>query len=295
MKKIAFLLAALMLLTAGLAGCGGNSDVGADTPDNSQSDVQDPADSGEAGPEDAAAPAGDAVARIKDAGKIVMLTNAQFPPFEYTDDAGAPVGVDPDLAQAIADELGVELEIIDMDFDGLVDALKAGKGDFIAAGFTVSEERLKEVDFSTEYVTSAQMVVIPKGSDLAADDAALSGKTISVQEGTTGDFYASGDQDMTASQIADANVLRFKSGIEAGMAVASGKADAMIIDELPATKIVESQSDALELLPTKLTDEQYAFAVNKGCEDLLEVINKVLTEKIDDGTVDSLVNQHMGV
>ncbi len=287
MKKIAFLLAALMLLTAGLAGCGGNSDVGADTPDNSQSDVQDPADSG--------APAGDAVARIKDAGKIVMLTNAQFPPFEYTDDAGAPVGVDPDLAQAIADELGVELEIIDMDFDGLVDALKAGKGDFIAAGFTVSEERLKEVDFSTEYVTSAQMVVIPKGSDLAADDAALSGKTISVQEGTTGDFYASGDQDMTASQIADANVLRFKSGIEAGMAVASGKADAMIIDELPATKIVESQSDALELLPTKLTDEQYAFAVNKGCEDLLEVINKVLTEKIDDGTVDSLVNQHMGV
>ncbi len=295
MKKIAFLLAALMLLTAGLAGCGGNSDVGADTPDNSQSDVQDPADSGEAEPEDAAAPAGDAVARIKDAGKIVMLTNAQFPPFEYTDDAGAPVGVDPDLAQAIADELGVELEIIDMDFDGLVDALKAGKGDFIAAGFTVSEERLKEVDFSTEYVTSAQMVVIPKGSDLAADDAALSGKTISVQEGTTGDFYASGDQDMTASQIADANVLRFKSGIEAGMAVASGKADAMIIDELPATKIVESQSDALELLPTKLTDEQYAFAVNKGCEDLLEVINKVLTEKIDDGTVDSLVNQHMGV
>ena len=205
------------------------------------------------------------------------------------------MGVDPDLAQAIADELGVELEIIDMDFDGLVDALKAGKGDFIAAGFTVSEERLKEVDFSTEYVTSAQMVVIPKGSDLAADDAALSGKTISVQEGTTGDFYASGDQDMTASQIADANVLRFKSGIEAGMAVASGKADAMIIDELPATKIVESQSDALELLPTKLTDEQYAFAVNKGCEDLLEVINKVLTEKIDDGTVDSLVNQHMGV
>jgi len=129
----------------------------------------------------------------------------------------------------------------------------------------------------------------------AARDAALSGKTISVQEGTTGDFYASGDQDMTASQIADANVLRFKSGIEAGMAVASGKADAMIIDELPATKIVEAQSDALELLPTKLTDEQYAFAVNKGCEDLLEVINKVLTEKIDDGTVDSLVNQHMGV
>jgi len=295
MKKIAFLLAALMLLTAGLAGCGGSSDAGADTPDNSQSDVQEPADSGEADPEDAAEPAGDAVARIKDAGKIVMLTNAQFPPFEYTDDAGAPVGVDPDLAQAIADELGVELEIIDMDFDGLVDALKAGKGDFIAAGFTVSEERLKEVDFSTEYVTSAQMVVIPKGSDLAADDAALSGKTISVQEGTTGDFYASGDQDMTASQIADANVLRFKSGIEAGMAVASGKADAMIIDELPATKIVEAQSDALELLPTKLTDEQYAFAVNKGCEDLLEVINKVLTEKIDDGTVDSLVNQHMGV
>ena len=303
MKKIAFLLAALMLLTAGLAGCGGSDGAGAGTPDDSQADAQAPTDAGSSDAKDSGADADagadaageGAVDRIKAAGKIVMLTNAQFPPFEYTDDAGNPVGVDPDLAQAIADELGVELEIVDMDFDGLVDALKANKGDFIAAGFTISEERMKEVDFSVEYVTSAQMVVIPKGSDLAADDAALSGKTISVQEGTTGDFYASGDQDMTSSTIADANVLRFKSGIEAGMAVASGKADAMIIDELPATKIVEAQSDTLELLPTKLTDEQYAFAVNKGCEDLLEVINKVLGDMAANGKVDELVNTHMGV
>ena len=130
MKKIAFLLAALMLLTAGLAGCGGSDGAGAGTPDNSQADAQAPTDAGSSDAKDSGADADagadaageGAVDRIKAAGKIVMLTNAQFPPFEYTDDAGNPVGVDPDLAQAIADELGVELEIVDMDFDGLVDA-----------------------------------------------------------------------------------------------------------------------------------------------------------------------------
>lgn len=277
-KKFAFLLAGAMLMTAALAGCGG------DSADNTTEDVTPPA----AG--DSATPTIDA---IREKGEIIMLTNAQFPPFEYLDDAGNVVGVDPDIAQVVADSLGVKLKVVDMDFDGIVDALRAGKGDFAAAGMTITPERQEKVAFTNEYVTSAQMVVIPKGSKLTADDAALSGKNIAVQEGTTGDWYADGDSN-TGSQIKDANVLRFKSTVEAGMAVAQGKADAMIVDEMPATAIVASMKDELELLPTKLTDEKYAFAVQKDQDDLVDAINTILEEYTGE-KVNDMLKSHMGV
>jgi len=159
---------------------------------------------------------------------------------------------------------------------------------------TITEDRLLQVDFTDEYVTSSQMVVVPADSELTADDEALSGKNIAVQEGTTGDWYASGDTELTGSQIKDANVLRFKSGVEAGMMLAQGKADAMILDQKPAEAIVASQNGALQLLPKKLTDEHYAFAVQKGQEDLTEFINSVLDEYAG-GKVDELINHHMGI
>ncbi len=305
MKKLS--IAMLSMILAGammLTGCGGGStgqsSSGTDNQDSSSesqsaddgnSTANDSAASENSGTSDGATPTLDA---IKQRGEIIMLTNAQFPPFEYQGDDGSVMGVDPDLAQAVADKLGVKLNIVDMDFDGIVDALKAGKGDFAAAGMTITEERLKQVDFTNEYVTSSQMVVIPTGSDITADDAVLSGKNIAVQEGTTGDWYASGDTENTGSEIKDANVLRFKSGVEAGMMLAQGKADAMILDQKPSEAIVAAQEGKLELLPEKLTDEHYAFAVQKGQEDLVEFINSVLDEYAD-VKVDELINKHMGL
>lgn len=304
MKKLSATMLSMVLAgTLLLAGCGGNPSNGSATDnqppeDASQSDATNGSDTN-SGADNAnadslstgATPTLDA---IKERGEIIMLTNAQFPPFEYQGDDGSIMGVDPDIAQSIADALGVELNIVDMDFDGIVDALKAGKGDFAAAGMTVTEERLQQVDFTNEYVTSSQMVVIPAGSELTADDSVLSGKNIAVQEGTTGDWYASGDE-TTGSTIQDANVLRFKSGVEAGMMLAQGKADAMIIDQKPAEAIVQAQDSTLELLPEKLTDEHYAFAVQKDQQDLVDFINGVLKDNYSDGKVDELITKHMGM
>lgn len=264
-------LAASMLLT----GCGNDASANKDT----QGDANN-------------APAS-AVQAIKDKGEIVMLTNASFPPFEYTDASGEVKGVDVDIANEIAKDLGVDLKIVDMDFDAIPEAVKSGKGDFAAAGMTIREDRLEVVDFSNEYVKSAQYVAVPVDSELTADDAALSGKTLSCQEGTTGDFYASGDEE-TGSEIKDANVLKFKSALEAGMAVAQGKADALVVDEMPAKKIVENNSDKLKLLETPLTEESYAIAMAKG-SDLVEAVNATLKRLADEGKIEQFINTHMGV
>ena len=274
-KKFALALAAFMMMGT-LAACGStNTNQGSDAGNTSGLS---------------------AVDAIKEKGEIVMLTNAAFPPFEYLADDGSVQGVDADIAQAVADKLGVKLKIVDMDFDSIVNSLKAGKGDFAAAGMTVTEERLKQVDFSDEYVTSSQMVVVRADSDLEGDkaaiDAALSGKNIAVQEGTTGDWYAGGDE-TTGSTIKDANVLQYKSATEAALHLASGKADAIIIDQKPAEAIVAANEGKLKVLDTKLTDEQYAFAVQKNQEDLLAIINEVVAEYKGD-KVDELITKHMG-
>lgn len=275
-KKFALMLAAIMM-TGSLAACGttesGNTSASGDKANASSVDA------------------------IKQKGEIVMLTNAAFPPFEYQADDGSVQGVDVDIAQAIADKLGVKLTVVDMDFDSIVNSLKAGKGDFAAAGMTITDERKKQVDFSDEYVTSSQMVVVRSDSTLSGDkatlDKELSGKNIAVQAGTTGDWYASGDEENTGSTIKDANVLQYKSATEAGLHLANGKADAIIIDQKPAEAIVAANDGKLKMLDTKLTDEQYAFAVQKGNTELVNVINEVIKEYKGD-KVNELINKHMG-
>lgn len=222
--------------------------------------------------------------RIKAAGKIVMCTNLAFPPFEYIGADGKGAGVDIDVAQAIADDLGVQLEVVDMNFDLLIDSLKAGKADFSAAGMTIKPERLEQIDFSDEYVKSAQYVIIKKDSGVTADK--LDGLTIAVQESTTGDFYAT-------DEVKAKEVLRFKSGIEAGAALKAGKCDAVIIDKLPAESIAANSGGELVTLPDSLTEESYAIAVKKDSPDLLAEINKVLGEMVASGKIDELVTKHM--
>lgn len=224
-----------------------------------------------------------AVDRIKSAGKIVMLTNAAFPPFEYLGSDNKPAGVDVELAQAIADELGVTLEVIDMDFDGIVPAIQSGQGDIGVAGMTNTEERRQSVDFSIDYVSTTQMIIVPEGSDIQSPDD-LVGKTIGVQLGTTGDLFA--------SDIEGANMQRFKTGPDAGLALSNGQIDAIVIDAMPADQIAKANA-GLVVLEEPLTEEQYAIAISKDNADLKEVVDKVLQKLLDDGTVDQLIEKHM--
>ncbi len=232
------------------------------------------------------------VDKIMADGKIVMLTNAAFPPFEYLGDelnedgTAKVVGVDADIAAEIAADLGVELEIVDMDFDGIILAVQSGKGDFGAAGMTVKPEREEMVNFSIKYVKSSQYILVKADSEIktAAD---LEGKTIGVQQGTTGDFFAT-------DEIANSNVMRYKDAVTASMDLANGRIDAVITDELPAKSIAAS-NEALILIDEVLTEEEYAIAVAKEKTDLLEAINKTLTRLQEEGKIELFINTHMGL
>ena len=285
MKKIIALVLTVLMAVAVFAACSAPETAASEAPSEAVSaePSTDASESAEATGEGAAA--GGLVDKIKEAGELVLLTNAQFPPYEYLGDDNQPTGVDIEIAQKIADELGVKLTVVDMEFDGLVPALNGGKGDFIAAGYTITEERQQSVDFSDEYATSNQMVIVtkddPKVAGATVED--LAGKTIGVQLGTTGDLFVS-------DEVERATVKQYKSAIEAGMDLANGKLDAVVVDKLPAQSIV-ANNDSLTVYDDVLTTEQYAMAVRKGeSDDLLEVINKVLADM--KGDIQDLTQKH---
>ena len=223
--------------------------------------------------------------KIKEAGKLVMMTNATFPPFEYLGDDGQPAGVDIDLSNKIAEALGVELEIIDMDFDLLIEALKSGKGDLVAAGMTRTDERAKSIDFSMIYISMGLKVMVPIGTDIETFDD-LEGKTIAVQLGTTADIFVE-------ENIPTAEPLAFKSAVEAGNAVANGQADAAIIDLLPAEYMASQNTDKVYLMEGLISEEETAMGVAKGQEDFLAVVNEVLADAVESGYLQEIFDQHM--
>ncbi len=225
-----------------------------------------------------------AVEAIKENGKVVMLTNAAFPPFEYMDGTEV-VGVDADIAAEIAKELGVELEIVNMDFDSIIDFVKTGKGDFGAAGMTVNEERLEQVDFSVEYVTSTQYIIVPAGTDIETFD--LNDKVIGVQQGTTGDIYYASVTDVFTAK----DVKRYKSAVDAAADMKLGRVDCVIIDELPAKKICENNAEDMICYDAGWAPEDYAIAVKKG-SDLLPVINTVLERLMSEGKIGEYLITH---
>ena len=219
---------------------------------------------------------------------LVMLTNASFPPFEYVKD-GTVQGVDAEIAAMIAAELGQELEITDMDFDLIVDGVKNGKGDLGIAGMSINAEREQHVTFSVPYVDSVLIIIVPAGSDIKTP-ADLAGKTIAVQEGTTSDLYVTSEDNGVGAK----EVLAYKDAVVAGSSVAEGKADAAVIDELTGKNVVASMQGKLEILPEELAHEQYAIAMAKDApQELVDAVNKVLTQAVSDGTVDALIAKHM--
>lgn len=220
---------------------------------------------------------------MADGDTLVMATNAEFPPYEYHE-GDEIVGIDAEVAALIAEELGMTLEIEDMAFDSVLAAVQSGKADIAMAGITVTDERKMVVNFSDTYTKATQLVIVAEDSEIASPDD-LTGKTIGVQLGTTGDIYA-GD-------VEDATVERYSKGFEAVQALMQGKVDAVVIDGEPAKVFVE-ENEGIKLLDEAFTEEEYAIAVSKDNEELLEQINAALATLEENGKFDEVLAKYIG-
>ena len=214
--------------------------------------------------------------------KLVMATNAAFPPYESVE-GNEIIGIDPEIAKLIADDLGRELVIEDMAFDSIIAAVQSGKADIAMAGLTVTEDRKQNINFSDPYTEAAQVIVVKKDSPVASPDD-LEGKTVGVQIGTTGDIYA-GD-------IADATIERYSKYFEAINALNQGKIDAVIVDREPA-KVFVSDSDELKMIDKEFTLEEYAIGVAKENTELLDQINASLKKLQESGEIDKIINKYI--
>lgn len=216
-------------------------------------------------------------------GKLIMATNAEFPPYEFYDDGGNIAGIDVEIAAAIAEHMGMEFEVEDMAFDSIIPAVQSGKADFGAAGMTVNEERKQSVDFSDSYATATQVIIVKEDSDIATPDD-LKGKTIGVQLGTTGDIYA--------SDIEGATIEQYNKGFEAIQALSQNKIDAVVIDGEPA-KVFVSQNKGLKILDEALTVEEYAICVKKGNGELVKGINEAIASLKESGKLQEIIDKYI--
>ncbi|WP_297289885.1 ABC transporter substrate-binding protein [uncultured Flavonifractor sp.] len=279
-KKLALMgLTAVMSLSL-LAACGGGNGGSAETPANNTEtsaveNSETPAGSTET-------PATGEFTTVE-AGKLHMATNAAFPPYEMTTDDGGFEGIDVEVAQAIADKLGLELVINDMDFSTVVTSVQQGKCDMAMAGLTVNEERLKNVDFTSSYATGIQVIIVKEGSEVTIDN--LGDQLIGTQEGTTGWQYCTDD-------FGADHVQAFTSGAAAVQALVAGSVDCVVIDNEPAKAYVEA-NPGLTILDTEYAVEDYAIGVSKDNPALREAIDAALVELIEDGTVQTIVDKYI--
>jgi polar amino acid transport system substrate-binding protein len=226
--------------------------------------------------------------KIADKNMVVWGTNAEFEPFESKDSSGNVIGIDAEIAAAIAEKLGAELKTEDMEFDSLPAALKSSQIDFIAAGYTADEERAQQMDFSKPYFTAAQVVIVRSDDASVSSKEDLAGKSLGVQTGTTGDTKV-------ASLVENALVSRYDSMLLASQDLASGKIDAVIADNLPAIIIVNNM-EGLKIAPSiTYEEEQYAIAVKKGETELLDAINKVIDDLTVSGKIDTYVEKYFSM
>lgn len=211
-----------------------------------------------------------------------MATNAEFPPYEYYD-GNELVGVDVDLAKAIAEDMGYKLEILDMDFGSIIPSLESDKADIAVAGLSVTEEKLELIDFSVPYETASQLIIVPNDSDISSV-ADLKGKRIGVESFTTGYIYVGEIEDVTAVDFAKCS--------QAIDALKEGKIDAIVIDGEPAKVYVEREPD-LKIIDEPLTEEEYAIGVAKGNTALLKKINKSIENLKASGKIDEIRSKYI--
>ena len=283
MKKALSLMTAAALVLS-LAACGSTASSAASSEAASPEAASSDAASSEAASSEAASETEPAELTTVEAGKLTMATNATFPPYEMTTDAGTIEGIDVDTAQAIAEKLGLELQIDDMDFDAALLSVQQGKADIAMAGITVTDERMAVMSFSDSYATGIQSVIVPEGSDIASVDD-LAGKKIGTQRGTTGYLYCSDD-------FGEDAVVAYDNGLTAVQALNNGQVDAVVIDNEPAKAYVES-NPGLKILDTSYAEEDYAIGMNKSNTALLEAVNAALEELKADGTLQAIVDKYI--
>ena len=261
-KVLAFSLVAVMT-GALLAACGGSTGGSDSAADTESTEAEDSGASG---------------------GKLIMATNATFPPYEYVE-GGEYEGIDVEIAGKIADKLGRELEIQDVEFDSIIGGVQSGKYDMGMAGMTVTDERKQSVNFTDTYATGIQSIIVADGSAIASVDDLSSDTRIGVQQGTTGDIYATDD-------YGDSAVTAFKNGADAVQALLTDKIDCVIIDNEPAKSFVAA-NEGLVILETSYAEEEYAICISKDNEELLTQINDALSELKSDGTIDEIIEKYI--
>lgn len=224
-------------------------------------------------------------------GVLVMATNATFPPYEYKDGENF-AGIDVEIAEKIAEKLGMTLEIKDIEFGSIIGGVQTGKFDMGMAGITVNEERKQSVNFTDSYATGVQVVIVNDSSSIVSlDDLKADGSMkFGVQQDTTGDIYASDTEENGG--YGEDNVIRYKTGADAVQALKTGKVDAVIIDNEPAKSFVAA-NEGLRILDTEYTVEDYAICISKDNPALLDAVNKALAELKADGTIQSIIDKYI--
>ncbi len=260
MKKSVALIIAIVMCLGLLAGCAGGG----------------------------SAPAEDSGLKTVEAGKLIMSTNAAFPPYEMTTDDGGFEGIDVEVAGAIAEKLGLELVIDDMDFDAAQLAVQEGKSDICMAGLSVTEDRKLVMDFSDTYATGVQVVIVKEGSDVTMDN--LGEKMIGTQRGTTGYIYASDTPEKGG--YGEDHVIAYDNGMTAVQALINGQVDCVIIDDAPAQEFVAA-NPGLTTLDGEWVTEDYAIGMAKNNTELVEAVNGALKELIEDGTVQKIIDKYI--
>ncbi len=278
MKKILALVLALCMVFA-LAACGEAASDPTDAPESEAPASEAPASEAP----DSEAPEGDGTFTTIVEGKLTMSTNAQFPPYEMTTDDGGFEGIDVEIATAIAEKLGLELDILDMDFDSALLAVQQGKSDIVMAGVTVNEDRQLVMDFTDSYATGVQVIIVKEGSDVTIDN--MGEGLIGTQRGTTGNIYCTDD-------YGEEHVMAYDDGFTAVQALMNGQVDCVVIDNAPAQEFVKNNA-GLTILDTEYANEDYAIGLNKGNTALLDAINTALNELISDGTVQTIIDKYI--
>ena len=283
MKKALSLMTAAALVLS-LAACGSTASSAVSSEAASPEAASSDAAASEAASSEAASETETAELSTVEPGKLIMSTNAAFPPYEMTTDFGEFEGIDIETAQAIADKLGLELQIDDMDFDAALLAVQQGKSDMVMAGVTVTDERQNVMDFTDSYATGIQSIIVKEDSDIASVDD-LAGKKIGTQRGTTGYLYCSDD-------FGDENVVAYDDGLTAVQMLNNGQVDCVVIDNAPAKEFIAA-NPGLKLLDTAYVEESYAIGIGKGNTELKDAINTALEELKADGTLQAIVDKYI--
>ena len=279
MKKLFAVVLAALMVAALFAGCGSSTSETKAPETTAAPAATAAAETATPAETEAAAPAFTTI----EAGKLIMSTNAAFPPYEMVADDGSFEGIDVEIAGAIAKKLGLELVVDDMDFDAALLAVQQGKSDIVMAGVTVNEDRKLVMNFSDTYSKGVQVVIVKEGSDVTLDN--LGDQMIGTQRGTTGYIYTSGD-------YGDDHVTAYDNGASAVQALMNGQVDCVVIDSAPAQAFVEA-NPGLTILDTEYTSEDYAIGMSKDNTALLEAINGALKELTEDGTIPAIVEKYI--